>query len=273
MGATRESPSLDEATEDAAELGELRRRAYGPAADIFDDSGALARLIELERRHGARGWMPLPEARTDSGDESTAAPTAEDDAGERPVGHRPRWRASALVATVAGAALLAGAVLSAVGGSSSEATLYPRTQVAAAAAQELDSAGDLRYLGIDRAGAELYDEFRGLNVWSARRGPQTICLFITLDRFTQLGRGLHPLGWHAHDHAHPVPRHRGPGGRRAVPRRACREQNQFRFEGRCRSGSGRAGHRGSDRALTSTRPGMATRVGARAAIIDGWQRR
>lgn len=34
---------------ETAELRELRRRAYGPDADIFDDPAALARLEELER--------------------------------------------------------------------------------------------------------------------------------------------------------------------------------------------------------------------------------
>jgi len=36
------------------ELAALRRRAYGPDADIGDDPGAQARLTELEREHGGR---------------------------------------------------------------------------------------------------------------------------------------------------------------------------------------------------------------------------
>lgn len=42
-------------TGDESELARLRRRAYGPAADIADDPAALARLRELE---GASGGAP-----------------------------------------------------------------------------------------------------------------------------------------------------------------------------------------------------------------------
>src|SRR5215213_3664640 len=112
MGATRESPSLDDAADDSAELDELRRRAYGPAADIFDDSSALARLIELELRHGAGRAGPVPKT-PDTRDEGPDAPAAEDGAAARSPDPRPRRRSVALVATAAGAALIAAGVISA----------------------------------------------------------------------------------------------------------------------------------------------------------------
>jgi hypothetical protein len=56
----------------------------------------------------------------------------------------------------------------------------------------LDRAGDLRYLGLDWADVQLYDEFRGMNVWSARRGPQTVCLFITSTRSRAWGVDCRP---------------------------------------------------------------------------------
>jgi hypothetical protein len=64
--------------------------------------------------------------------------------------------------------------------------------IPAAAAEELERTGDLRYLGIDQADVQLYDEFRGMNVWSARRGPQTVCLFITSTRSRAWGVDCRP---------------------------------------------------------------------------------
>ena len=52
--------SMDAATRE--EFAALRRRAYGPNADIVDDPVALARLRELEERHD-RGSTPATAAR------------------------------------------------------------------------------------------------------------------------------------------------------------------------------------------------------------------
>jgi hypothetical protein len=178
MGATRESPSLDDAANDSAELAELRRRAYGPGADIFEDSSALARLIELERNRVGASGTPVLDPEMVTADEPAVPPPAPG-AEVSSAGRRAPRRAAALIATAAAAILVIATVASAVRANSSEATLYPRNEVSAAAAEQLAGAGDLRYLGIDRADVRLYDDFRGLNVWSARRGPQTICLFLT----------------------------------------------------------------------------------------------
>lgn len=51
MAVLPQTPEVtDDPDEDAAELAELRRRAYGPGADIADDPAARARLEELEER-------------------------------------------------------------------------------------------------------------------------------------------------------------------------------------------------------------------------------
>ena len=44
--------------DDVAELAQLRRRAYGPGADIGADPAALARLDELETRIRLRFASP-----------------------------------------------------------------------------------------------------------------------------------------------------------------------------------------------------------------------
>lgn len=58
-----EEPSGDTTRADRAELDALRRRAYGPDADILDDAVAVARLSELEEqvRRARAAWAPRME--------------------------------------------------------------------------------------------------------------------------------------------------------------------------------------------------------------------
>ena len=37
------------------------------------------------------------------------------------------------------------------------------------------------YLGISPADVRLYEEFRGLNIWSGPRGTSSTCMFVTTD--------------------------------------------------------------------------------------------
>ena len=177
MGATRESSSR----RDAAELDELRRRAYGPDADIWNDAQAIARLAELELMsgHGAAS-----EETTTSGSSiepaDSAAPSATDIEafGEtKPIARASRRRRrAAMIATVG---LVVAAVGSTLTAGSSDVMLYRQVDVPRAAAEQLSEVGQLGYLGIAQGDVRLYDEFRGLNVWSAPRGSSTTCLFVT----------------------------------------------------------------------------------------------
>lgn len=120
---------MDAATR--AELDALRLRAYGPAADIAEDSGALARLAELEELALPPAPMRAPETedRGDGRDMSARAgvtgandttpmaarvisviPDATGPKAQRPYGRsRPVWH-TALVAAVALIAVPLGAV-------------------------------------------------------------------------------------------------------------------------------------------------------------------
>jgi len=177
MGATRESPSRT----DAAELDELRRRAYGPDADIWDDAEAIARLSELELLWG-HGAVPKEPGTTEPPIDAAETPaSAQSDfqalEDTKPIATTPRRRRRmAMIATV-------GLVLAAVGSTltagSSDVTLYRQLEIPRAAAEQLSEVGQLGYLRIARSDVRLYDDFRGLNVWSAPRGSSTICLFVT----------------------------------------------------------------------------------------------
>lgn len=117
--------SVSRVDDDATELAELRRRAYGPDADIASDPGALARLTRLEdaaRRVGAAGRSILGEPTSDeptsdepmsdepSPDEPMPVESAQETAGSVIDGRdRPRWH-GALVLGVAVVAICLAAV-------------------------------------------------------------------------------------------------------------------------------------------------------------------
>lgn len=129
-----------------AELAALRRRAYGPAADIADDPAALARLRELEGALASRPQQPASqpaprdqgresdEGRALSGSETLrsshplppqqAAALVVPPADVRAARARPAWH-TAMVLAVAGVTLLIGAT--------AVARTYPRPDAAASA--------------------------------------------------------------------------------------------------------------------------------------------
>jgi hypothetical protein len=171
------------------ELAELRARAYGPDADIVDDPVALARLVELEslasRRHGsvAAAAVALDDESTPiTALDSRVGPSSQPAAVEDAATVRPQKKPSrAIFAVSVTVALGLVAVGSSVLTPPSDVTLHQRTEIPQAAITQLGTVGELRYLGIRPHSVRLYDEYQGLNVWSARRGIGTTCLFITAE--------------------------------------------------------------------------------------------
>lgn len=116
--------------DDATELAELRRRAYGPDADIASDPSALARLVVLEDAARAPASNVHAAPGPPDGDIETA-PTPRDSAVSAPTDatrvsgrrQRPPWH-SGLVLGVAAVAI----VLASIG---AEAPALPTTTAAA----------------------------------------------------------------------------------------------------------------------------------------------
>jgi hypothetical protein len=199
MGATRASPSRA----DLAELAELRRRAYGPDADIAEDPAGCARLLELEAAHRPASTTAVEGPGTGMGEvgnsvvvpfadteampcqavppsESGILPTPVDMPGTRSA---PRWRErrAAILLDVGVAAAAIGILVSVFIPPSTDVTLHPRADIPREASAELANAQDLNYLGITAEDVRLYDEFRGLNIWSGPRGSGSTCMFVTTD--------------------------------------------------------------------------------------------
>jgi hypothetical protein len=146
------------------ELAELRRRAYGPHADIATDAPAIARLLELESLYSRR-------ARS-----SSRPPTVSE---SEPVAPEPASRGAAVVAMLSALVLVPVVIATSLASGSSGVTLHLRSDVPPEAAAELAEVGQLDYMGITASDVQLYDQYRGLNVWSAQRSADTICLFVT----------------------------------------------------------------------------------------------
>lgn len=152
---------LDDGGRDGiSELDALRRRAYGPDADIFADADALARLTELEeqvrRDRSSLSEEPARDAAVDASPEpSTTEPPAGVSAHAAEIvaisrARAPRWHVTLIAATAAVALLLGGAVWS--------SDRAPRTDGDVAntadAAAELNSERDAAY----RASYRMYLE-------------------------------------------------------------------------------------------------------------------
>jgi len=212
VGATERSVT----PADAAELRQLRSRAYGPDADISRDPAAQARLSELEAAIGRRvtslDGAPRDGAPVDvsdgyGGSDSSALPEGDlaptgpqiapttDSLGHatphttsttRPSGPRmPWWRQPA--GWVVGGFLLVAIVglvssLPALLPDAPDHTLSVRAAgegIPRSDRQELNTHGLVSYLGLVADELRLYDDFRGINVWSAPTEYGTTCLFLT----------------------------------------------------------------------------------------------
>jgi hypothetical protein len=94
------------------ELDALRRRAYGPDADILRDGEALARLRELEDRVRQDRFPPAPDADVPAATPGAASPSlVGSDATVVSVStsRTPRWHGALVAVTTAVAVLLGGA--------------------------------------------------------------------------------------------------------------------------------------------------------------------
>ncbi|MFS0734154.1 hypothetical protein ABC304_02190 [Microbacterium sp. 1P10UB] len=160
MDATSLPPAL------ARELADLRRRAFGPDADIAADPDALKRLEELERL-GHASAAP-PEGAT------LPRPSAPSVAHSQSARRRPprRRRISASALTAALVALVGAGVLAASGRSDD-------TSIVATAAERQRLVDRVDLARIDMIGARLqpFADFEKLWVWSATSAGST-CLLV-----------------------------------------------------------------------------------------------
>jgi hypothetical protein len=202
-------PSL----ESGAELAELRRRAYGPDADIANDPAAMARLADLEG--AARHPVPAAAIEAPNDQPGDAAPAAVADHGESPVidglrsdaASAPRssdpdavtrswWRRPSAWLIAAGAIVLTVAVSGVA-----MALLAPRGDLALAPVssddgerQRLAGQGIIEMYGMDRTTLQRYDSYRELHVWSASATNGNRCILLETDAYGVYGVNCAPRG-------------------------------------------------------------------------------
>lgn len=197
------------------ELAELRRRAYGPDADIADDPTALRRLHELEEGHrsapdaprveeevGEAIPAPAPSSRdrlTDpvsDGTESDAPPSEHDAVTESEP--RRRWWRRVPVWSIAATALVVGI---AVGAAGIGATVPRADVVLRAVASEggRDAAWqqELRSWGISPDSAVAFEHYNGVGVWTASSDEGSRCIILESGErpinATCVGGGFDPI--------------------------------------------------------------------------------
>ena len=122
------------------ELEALRRRAYGPDADIYDDAGALTRLIELEELvRLERAPQDAPSSDEEAtpaeaeGSGRSAPPASVLVGGDSSRSRSPRWHTGLVTATAVVAVLLAGAAWTAAQAPSADARPAGHAKTAAVA--------------------------------------------------------------------------------------------------------------------------------------------
>lgn len=165
--------------DEAVELAELRRRAYGPGGGI--DAAGIARLRELEQATRTPALTEpsagrVDEARSERPDEEPAAPVATDALTSVPpsgegrgwLARRPTWQVAA-AGVIIGAVVAGGAgavVAAAASGSGPDARL--------ALASEQPAAN--RFHDVE---ARAHEQFHPFEVYSAPREEMT-CLYVAL---------------------------------------------------------------------------------------------
>lgn len=123
---------------EVTELDALRRRAYGPDADILRDGEALARLRELEDRVRRDRFPLAPDAGASAEPPAAASrPLVGSDAAvvSLSMSRTPRWHGALVAATAAVAVLLGGAAWTAA----READVAQTAAFASASKEDLDA--------------------------------------------------------------------------------------------------------------------------------------
>ncbi len=176
-----------------AELARLRRRAYGPDADISGDPDAVARLAQLEV--ALRGESdaeadpvaelahdaPTGQAETSPGHRAGASGTAATATSGRVIRSATRWRLLAIVLVVAiAAALLGAAVAVGIAGLTAD---RPDLELRAT---EVDPATDpaldatlLASFRVPRDSLRGFEDYRGYRAWAGATDDGLSCLFVT----------------------------------------------------------------------------------------------
>ncbi|TQJ31884.1 hypothetical protein [Microbacterium sp. SLBN-146] len=184
--------------DDARELADLRRRAYGPGADIADDPAAVRRLRELEdgRRSPADAVAPTAAERVAA--VARAVPSSSPAAAEAPVGDaadthaaassdapavesaRPRrWWRRAPVWSIVAIALIVGVGV----GAGSIYAAAPRADVVLRVApseggRDANWLRELRTWGISPDTAVPFEQYKGVGVWTAMSDEGSRCLVL-----------------------------------------------------------------------------------------------
>ena len=177
--------------ERSRELADLRRRAYGPGADIARDPGAVARLHELEAlsreeepavsvpQEPAVREAPAPPAETARPSAPAAAEPATALTSPAVTARSPWWRrvpvwSIAVVSAVVGALIALSAVNLAA--DHPDATLEP-----AARAPETPTQWDelLRGWDVDPSTTQSFGDFRQIDVWEVRSRIGAPCILLS----------------------------------------------------------------------------------------------
>lgn len=191
--------------ERADELADLRRRAYGPDADIHGDPEALRRLEELEQRarpvaappgqpRGEEAPGDIEESAAEQASESPDAIVPESDehgTDEAPATEAPGtavvpwWRRPSIWA-VAAVSLVVGGVLSAaaVAWSTPPPLDPPDATLAIRGGGEVDPGwlASVRSWGVDPDSLARFEEYDVLGVWSGITANDDRCLLLSYRR-------------------------------------------------------------------------------------------
>lgn len=196
-----EAPSLS--SERARELAALRRRAYGPAADIDGDAAALDRLQELEALERRRAVEPADPPVAARAVEEVGEPVPQaiveetPDAADAPEVVPPWWRRVPIWA-IAGAGVVVGVLVGigamSLAGPRPDATLRVS---AAVGADGVDWENDLSSWGLVADTARSYGDYDGLGVWVIGSDDGSSCVLLEDDgrpiTVGCVGGGLDPI--------------------------------------------------------------------------------
>jgi hypothetical protein len=183
--------SMDPSTstsDESRELADLRRRAYGPDADIQGDPDAMRRLHELESEARRADPAAAHEPETDEARESAAEaasvtePVVENHPVESATVPTRRWWRSGVVWAVAGVSLLLGG---AIGATALAASTAPSDgpDVTLEALPGVDDQGPgwdegLKSWGMEPTSVVQYEAYDTIDVMTARASDSARCILL-----------------------------------------------------------------------------------------------